>query len=102
MPTLLAQIAPQRSTQYAALAEALAPQELRLSPLGGQISEIRPLRLGGQDYLQFELPAEPNKAQAHELGMLATCSAFFVYYERVGDTARGVAFADVQVCQAAR
>ena len=30
MPTILAQIAPQRSTQYAELATALAPAELRL------------------------------------------------------------------------
>jgi hypothetical protein len=64
MPSILAQIAPQRSTQYAELATALAPYELRLSTLGAQVGEIRPRTLGGLDYLQFELPAEPDATPA--------------------------------------
>ena len=84
MPVLAAQIAPQKSTQYAALASALAPHELRLSLLGDQIAEIRPLSLGGQEYLQFDLLKELTEAQARELGTLAMTSAFFVYYEKVG------------------
>jgi hypothetical protein len=85
MPTLVAQIAPQRSTQYADLANALAPHELRLSALGEQVSEVRSLTLGGQPYLQFDLPAEPTEAQARELGLLSMTSAFFVYYDRLGE-----------------
>jgi len=84
MPTLVAQIAPQRSTQYASLAETLAPHELRLSPLGQQIPKVRPIQLGNQAYLQFDLPAEPGEEQARQLGTLALTSAFFVYYERLG------------------
>lgn len=84
MTILLGQIAPQRSTQYATLAATLAPYELRLSPLGKHITEIQPRRLGGQDYLQFELPTEPGEDQARELGMLAMTSTFFIYYEKVG------------------
>jgi hypothetical protein len=84
MPTLVAQIAPQRSTQYAALADALAPQELRLCPLGDQVSELRQLTLGGQAYLQFDLPSVPDKGQLVELGMLATLSGFHLFYERLG------------------
>lgn len=87
MTRVLAQIAPQRSTQYSALASALAPHELKLCPLGESISDIRPIKLGGQDYLQFDLPQEPTKEQAHELGTLATISAFFIYYAKVGRTA---------------
>lgn len=85
MPTtIVAQIAPQRSTQYADLAGTLAPQELRLSPIGRAISDIHPLKLGGQDYLQFDLPAEPDAAQNSELGLLSMTNAFFVCYQRLG------------------
>ena len=84
MVTILAQIAPQRSTQYAALASALAPHELELSPLGNHLSQISPLVLGGQQYLKLELTSEPDEAQIHEMGMLAMTSAFFVYYDRAG------------------
>ncbi len=83
--TILAQIAPQRSTQYAALAQDLAVQELQLSPLGQQISNMHLLSLGGQSYLKFELPAEPDEAQLRELDLLAMTSAFFVYYEHIGE-----------------
>ncbi len=85
MITILAQIAPQRSTQYAAMVQDLAIQELQLSPLGQQINNINPLTLGGQTYLKFDLPAEPDETQARELGMLAMTSAFFVYYDRMGE-----------------
>jgi hypothetical protein len=85
MPSILAQIAPQRSTQYAELASALAPAELRLSTFGGQIGEIQPCTWGGLDYLQFDLPAEPDETQARELGMLAMTSAFYIHYDHIGD-----------------
>lgn len=83
MTTLLAQIAPQRSTQYATLASALAPAELRLSPLGAQISLLEPITLGGQSYLRCTLDGAPTPDQLHELGMLAMTSAFFEYYARI-------------------
>jgi len=83
--TLVAQIAPQRSTQYATLASALAPHELKLSPLGHHISAIDPVELGGQAYLKFEMTAAPDDEQARELGMLAMTSAFFLYHERLDE-----------------
>ncbi len=84
MTTLLAQIAPQQSTQYATLADVLAPHELMLSPLGSQIENLERVTLGGQKYLRFELPAEPDERQLAELSMLATVGTLFVCYERVG------------------
>jgi hypothetical protein len=77
MTTLLAQLAPQRSTQYADLVAALAPHELALVPLGDSLGEVTPLQLAGQPYLRFALPALPTPAQARELGALATISAYF-------------------------
>ncbi|MDQ3248417.1 MAG: hypothetical protein M3Q45_04330 [Chloroflexota bacterium] len=85
MPTFLAQIAPQRSTQYATLAHTLAVPELQLSALGQQITTIDPLTLGGQAYLRFDLPGEPDISQVNELGLLAMTSAFFAYHERLGE-----------------
>ena len=85
--TLLAQVAPQRSTQYADLARTLAIPELQLSPVGAQATDFAPLQLGGQDYVRFTLPQEPDTMQCRELGMLAMTSAFFTYYDRIGEVA---------------
>lgn len=87
MTTLLAQIAPQRSTQYTALARDLATPELQLSPLGRSITGIEPVTLGSQDYLRCTLSEAPTLAQLCELGMLAMTSAYFLYYDRIGDVA---------------
>lgn len=83
MPVLLAQIAPQRSTQYAALADALAPHELRLSAIGPLLAGITPARLGGQDYLRLDLAAMPDARQMQALGALAMTSAFFELRDRI-------------------
>jgi hypothetical protein len=80
---VLAQIAPQRSTQYTALADKLAPYEFVLSPLGRHIRSITPVILGGQAYLKCELTDPLNESYAQELGWLAMTSAFFLYYERL-------------------
>jgi hypothetical protein len=84
MTTLLAQIAPQRSTQYAELARVLAPCELLLAPLGADLRDTSAIELGGQPYLQFELSEEPDEARRLELGMLAMTSAFFTRYDQLG------------------
>lgn len=84
MPTLFAQIAPQRSTQYAALADALAPHELRLSAIGPLVAGITPARLGGQDYLRLDLTAMPDARQMQALGALAMTSAFFELRDQIG------------------
>lgn len=85
MTTLLAQIAPQRSTQYADLATTLAPHELILSPVGRIIQSIDMIDLGGQTYCRCALAVEPNETLLRELGMLATTGAFFWYHEALGE-----------------
>lgn len=85
MSTILAQVAPQRSTPYAELASTLAPQELLLSPLGQHIQSIVPVSLGRQEYLRIELEAALDEALLRELGWLAMSSVFFEHYDRVGD-----------------
>jgi len=83
--TLLAQIAPQRSTQYTDLANQLAPHELALSPVGNIINSITSVTLGGQAYIKCELQKELKEAHLQELGWLAMTSAFFRYYDRLAD-----------------
>lgn len=85
MPSLLAQIAPQRSTPYTELATTLAPHELRLSPLGRQIEAIEPVTLGRQPYLRIEISGELDDSTRRELGTLAMTSAFFWHYDRLGE-----------------
>jgi len=85
MPTILAQIAPQRSTQYSDLAKALAPHELVLSGLVAPDAAVERIALGGQSYLRFDIPELPDSHTARELGMLAMSSAFFVYREHIGE-----------------
>ncbi|MCB0121058.1 MAG: hypothetical protein KDE58_02380 [Caldilineaceae bacterium] len=85
MTTILAQVAPQRSTQYADLARTLAIPELQLSPLGAQATDFAYVTLGGQDYVRFVLPREPTSEQLRELSMLAMTSAFFIHYDQIGD-----------------
>jgi len=85
MTTLLAQVAPQRSTQYADLARTLAIPELQLSPLGHEATDFAQVILGGQRYIRFTLPQAPDAQQRRELGMLAMTSAFFVEYDRLGE-----------------
>lgn len=85
MPTLLAQLAPQRSTQYGDLVAALASHELALCPLGPQIAGLTPVQLAGQSWLRVDLPTLPTPAEAQELGTLATLSAWFELEEQIGD-----------------
>ena len=87
MTTLVAQIAPQRSTQYSALAETLAAPELRLSPLGADVTNLSMVTMGGQRYLKFDLPVAPAASQRVELGMFAMTSAYFAHYDGVGELA---------------
>jgi hypothetical protein len=84
MTTLLAQIAPQRSTQYAALASTLAPHELSLSPLGPRITNLEPITLAGQSYLRFTLEGEPDETDLYEMGALALTGPFFASFDEIG------------------
>ena len=81
MSTLVASIAPQRSTQYGDLALLLAPHELQLCPAGAPAAEIASVELGGAPYLKFDLPGAVDDRSLYELGTLATLRSFFQYYE---------------------
>lgn len=87
MPTLAAKIAPQRATQYAALASALAGAELRLSPLGPVITSLRTITLAGQPYVSLELAAPLTAAQEAGLWQMGATTEFFWFYETVGGVA---------------
>jgi hypothetical protein len=43
-----------------------------------------PVQLATQPYLRFDLPILPTPAQFHELGQLATTSAYFEYFDELG------------------
>ena len=77
---LLAQIAPQRGSQYSALASTLAPFELQLSSIGKLISASEPIQLAGQAFLKVTLSQQPSEAQLTQLGELSMCNAFFVFH----------------------
>lgn len=87
MPTLLAQLTPQRSTPYSDLTAALAPHELMLSPLGSLIIAMHSVQLGGQSYLKVETTAAPSEMQRSELGGLAMTNAYFEYFDGAADLA---------------
>ena len=82
--TLLALIAPQRSTQYAGLAEALAPHELALSAAGAVITHSELITLGGLRYVRCALRQPLDAAQIAALGELGASSAFFDCVARDG------------------
>jgi hypothetical protein len=87
MFTLLAQITPQRSTQYSALASHLAPYELGLSPLGPHLHNLAPFTIAAQEYLRAEMAQLPSSEQLRECSQLATISALFEYFEQIGEVA---------------
>lgn len=84
---LLAQIAPQRSTQYSALASTLAPIELSLSPIGKSLNSIESRSLGGQIYLECSLTADVDEQLQSALGTLAMTSAYFHIHPELGGLA---------------
>ncbi len=56
-------ITPQRSTQYASMAQVLATPELQASPLGDAIAGIESVRLAGQEYVLVEIKEERAGAE---------------------------------------
>lgn len=84
---IVAQLAPQRSTQYTVLVDALAPHEVRLSPVGPMLHALERIELAGYPYLRLQLTAPPTATQLQEMGGFATCSAFFEFHESVGSMA---------------
>lgn len=87
LTTIVAQIAPQRSTQYTELATALAAHEISLSTIGTSLQdEIIPINWGRQDYLKFELNSLMDDSILETLSNLAMTSSYFLYYERLENT----------------
>ena len=83
--SIAAQIAPQRSTQYADLAGDLAAAELTASPLGRRAVDILRRDIEGQDYLTFALPADGLSAEDRILlASLATVGNVFELYPELG------------------
>jgi hypothetical protein len=83
MPTILAQISPQRSTQYTNIAKRLAPIELGLSPVGQYISSIDRMEIGERDYLKLNIKKQLDEQELYELGGMSMTSSFFHYYENL-------------------
>jgi SAM-dependent methyltransferase len=83
MVTLVARIAPQKSTQYAALASALALPEWQISPLGRVVACAQHVSLGGGDYLRLELSHPLRASDGAVMGMFAMTTDFFDYYAHV-------------------
>lgn len=84
MPTLLARIAPQRSTLYAALATALAGPEWQISPLAEAVDEIQSVTVGGAGYLQLTLNRELADLSPTLLGLLAMTTEFYEFFAELG------------------
>lgn len=85
MVKIVAQIAPQRSTQYTDLVTTLAPYEIALSTVSDYLAgAVTAVTLGGHPYLQLELNAELDDTLLGALGDLAMTERYFVYYEQIG------------------
>jgi hypothetical protein len=83
---LALKITPQRSTQYAHMAEALAIPELLASPLQAAIDDVTPVMLAGQGYLLAALD-ETRLSSPALLNILARMGAtgeVYEYFERIG------------------
>lgn len=84
MTTYVAQIAPQRSTQYTDMVAQLAPHEITLSRIGSQLVDgVTPVRLGNHDYLKFQLDTIEDASTLQTLATLAMTDAYFHYYDRI-------------------
>lgn len=78
---LALKITPQRSTQYANMAQILAGPELLASPLGEFIAGIEPVKLAGQEYVLVEI--RDGREEAELLAELA------MILPRLGATSEG-------------
>ena len=79
-------ITPQRSTQYADMADVLAAPELLASPLGAAVQDISPVTLAGQAYLLATLDdALSPDAIMPILSRLGATSEVHEYFDQLGD-----------------
>ena len=83
---LALKITPQRSTQYANMAEVLATPELLASPVGPAIQEIAPVTLAGQSYLLVTLDDLLSSSTVMPiLSRLGATSEVYQYFENLGE-----------------
>ena len=85
MTRIAAQLAPQRSTQYANLARDLAAAEVLASPLGPGLQDVSLRSIAGQDYLQFDLPGPITNEVAGLLASMAMLGGVFETFDSIGD-----------------
>jgi hypothetical protein len=84
---IVAQLAPQRSTQYSNLARDLAEAELLASPIGPGLRNVSLRRIAARDYLQFDLPAPITDEVAQLLASMAMLGSVFELFDAIGDVA---------------
>lgn len=84
MVDIVAQVTPQRSTQYTEFVTALAPYELELSLVGLKVpGAVETIKLGTHTYLRFQLETEPDDLILQALDNLATTDSYFTYYDEI-------------------
>ena len=84
---IVAQLAPQRSTQYSNLARDLAEAEVLASPIGPGLQNVSLRSIAGQDYLQFDLPGRVTDEAARLLASMAMLGGVFELFDALGDVA---------------
>jgi hypothetical protein len=84
---LALKVTPQRSTQYANMAQSLAIPELLASPLHPAITEVALTTLAGQPYVLTDINEEQlsSSAQLRVLHRLGAISEIYEYFERLGE-----------------
>jgi hypothetical protein len=82
---IVAQLAPQRSTQYSNLARDLAEAELLASPIGSTLQHVSLQKIAGQDYVQFSLPGLITDETARLLASMAMLGGIFESFDSIGD-----------------
>jgi hypothetical protein len=82
---IVAQLAPQRSTQYSNLARDLAAAELLASPIGSTVQDVSLQKIAGQDYVQFSLPDPITEETARLLASMAMLGGIFETFDSIGD-----------------
>ena len=82
---IVAQLAPQRSTQYSNLARDLAEAELLASPIGSTLQDVALRKIAGQDYVQFSLQGPITDETARLLASMAMLGGVFETFDSIGD-----------------
>ena len=82
---IVAQLAPQRSTQYSNLARDLAEAELLASPIGSRLQDVSLRNIAGQDYVQFSWPGPITSETARLLASMAMLGGVFETFDSIGD-----------------